>query len=74
MNKNQCPACGATRSRCAECRTTYQLGSVAQCPREKCKAVDAPVDCVCGMVVASQSDGIITPEGDFRAFRHDALD
>jgi hypothetical protein len=69
-----CPKCDSTYGHCPECGREYGFSSFklhntkACCKQPACRKVNAPVDCMCGFVVASDCSGIIDFEGNLHKF------
>lgn len=59
MERKRCPKCGQVYGHCPECKKTYKLGTVSHCIKPACKAVNAPIDCMCGLVVSDDLSGVL---------------
>ena len=65
----RCAKCGSTSGMCPECYRRYQHGATSHCTNPSCIDVNAPIDCMCGCVVSSNLDGVITYEGKLIPWR-----
>lgn len=64
-----CPVCGSEYVKCPECGATWSHGTISQCQCDDCRKVNAPMDCVgCGLVVASDSTGVISLDGTYKPY------
>ena len=64
-----CPKCGSTHGHCPECGKVFEHGTADHCDTPSCKAVNAPIDCQCGFVVAQGAKGILNLDMEFIPFR-----
>ena len=69
----ECSICGSTFGRCAECGARFDHGTHSHCPKETCHKVNAPIDCLCGFVVASSKDGVLDLNMNLHRFIMEAL-
>lgn len=54
-----CPFCGAGAGHCPECGKEFQHGTADHCDNPPCVAMNAPIDCACGYVVARGAAGVL---------------
>jgi hypothetical protein len=54
-----CKECGSTVGHCPECGKEFEHGTADHCDNPSCVAVNAPIDCDCGFVVAAGSKGVL---------------
>jgi hypothetical protein len=54
-----CPNCGSYYGRCPECCKAFDHGTADHCDNPPCVAMNAPIDCVCGLVVAQGAKGVL---------------
>ncbi len=67
--KLECPNCGSQSGECPECGKRFKHGTADRCDKPSCVAVNAPIDCSCGFVVAHGADGILDYSMNFRPFK-----
>lgn len=58
-NPQVCPVCGSETVHCPECGKEFEHGTVSCCDEPDCKAMNAPLDCICGRTVSTDKAGVL---------------